>query len=475
MKFPSMKSNAKMFFAYFAIAIAAVITLASVPAFAQKTDANPAATLEQCRNGGTIATATPCDEGGGGSGWVTGNTGASNSHWKETDYLPYRMTFLNMSANNTTVHTVTIGYDVLKSGVHAIDYLGTYDLTETVAMGNNPCDGVTNTSCASYPAGYSSILIPVDPEIQNFPLPRATMPATGEFRMWGGTLQTIAYETYAGGEERRITLTFTTSVENPVLSWAGHVAWQGEWGPGNSAGGITGSPYHMRLIDLDGQGGNQDRSLSADAVVIPARITIIKDADPITGTTSNVEFDFTADPEFGPTAFTLIDNGILGDDRQQSDLISLIGTTNAVLVTEAFTIGWSLDQVSCLGASTAPTINLGARTANITVQEGENVVCTFTNGQLTPSAAPADVSGRVSTSFGRGISGAMVTIFNTSTGDSFTRMTNTFGYYQFNDLPVSDFYVMTVSHKRYLFLEPSRSFTLEEDMFDVDFIASDDF
>jgi hypothetical protein len=89
--------------------------------------------------------------------------------------------------------------------------------------------------------------------------------------------------------------------------------------------------------------------------------------------------------------------------------------------------------------------------------------------------SPADVSGRVSTSSGRGISGAMVSIFNTSTGDSFTRMTNTFGYYQFNDLPVSDFYVMTVSHKRYLFLEPSRSFTLEEDMFDVDFIASDDF
>ena len=43
----------------------------------------------------------------------------------------------------------------------------------------------------------------------------------------------------------------------------------GDWGSGNSAGGISGSPYHTRLISLDGSGGNQDRSLSAAAVAAP--------------------------------------------------------------------------------------------------------------------------------------------------------------------------------------------------------------
>lgn len=473
-----MISNIKMFSAYFAIAIFAIITLSAVPTAAQRTDANPSASLEQCRNGGTILTLDPCNaSGGGGAGWVSGNTGASNSHWKETDYLPYRMTFLNMSTNNTTVHTVTIGYDVLKGGVHAIDYLGTYNLTETVGMGNNPCDGVTNTSCAAYPGGYSAKTITVDPEIQDFPTPRATMPATGEFRMWGGTLLTFAYEPYTtGDEERRVTLTFTTSVANPVLAWAGHVGWQGEWGPGNSAGGITGSPYHMRLIALDGSGGNQDRSLSADAVVIPAKLTIIKEVDPIgTGNTSSRTFDFTADAEFGLTAFTLADNGVLGDDREESVPINVFGATNAILIDEAFTPGWSLDDVTCTGNSTAPTVVLADGTANITVQEAETVVCTFRNLQLEPSAAPASITGRVATQSGRGISGAVVTIFNTATGESQSYLTNSFGYYRFNDLPVSDFYVMTVSHKRYLFLEASRSFTLEEDMFNMDFIAGEDF
>ena len=50
-----------------------------------------------------------------------------------------------------------------------------------------------------------------------------------------------------------------------------------------------GSPYHTRLIDLDGSGGNQDRSLSADAVIFPASITIVKNTVP----DSSQSFSFT--------------------------------------------------------------------------------------------------------------------------------------------------------------------------------------
>src|SRR5207247_9420386 len=40
---------------------------------------------------------------------------------------------------------------------------------------------------------------------------------------------------------------------------------------GTSAGASPGSPYHMRLISLDGAGGNQDRSLAAASILpIPA-------------------------------------------------------------------------------------------------------------------------------------------------------------------------------------------------------------
>ena len=60
-----------------------------------------------------------------------------------------------------------------------------------------------------------------------------------------------------------------------LLAWGGHIASQIDWGAGNSAGSISGSPYHMRLLDLDDDGlGNMDRSLAAAAVApVPATFT----------------------------------------------------------------------------------------------------------------------------------------------------------------------------------------------------------
>ena len=62
------------------------------------------------------------------------------------------------------------------------------------------------------------------------------------------------------------------------FAWGGHIGSRLDWGftngVPNSAGGISGSPYHTRLLELDGSGGNQDRSLSAAAVLPPAGCAI---------------------------------------------------------------------------------------------------------------------------------------------------------------------------------------------------------
>jgi hypothetical protein len=72
---------------------------------------------------------------------------------------------------------------------------------------------------------------------------------------------------------------FTATASNALFAWGGHIGRAIDWGVGNSAGGISGSPYHTRAIGIcritgtvlctnsgDFKGGNQDRSLSADAV-----------------------------------------------------------------------------------------------------------------------------------------------------------------------------------------------------------------
>ena len=185
---------------------------------------------------------------------------------------------------------------------------------------------------------------------------------------------------------RRLTITFTNTQLNPVLAWGGHIATRVDWGFGNSAASISGSPFHTRLIDLDGSGGNQDRSLSAAAVIFPATITIIKDAIPDAATT----FPFTATgPEMTPTSFNLVDDGVNTALRTTtySSLITF-GTTRTV--TEGpVPNGWTLSNLT--SAITAPDgMTVGTvqpngpgsgPTATFELLEANTAVCTFTNIQ----------------------------------------------------------------------------------------------
>ena len=87
---------------------------------------------------------------------------------------------------------------------------------------------------------------------------------------------------------------------------------------------------------------------------------------------------------------------------------------------------------------------------------------------LGPLAANVSIGGRVSTSDGRGISKARVSITN-SNGETRNAITNSFGYYSFDEIAVGETYVISVSHKRYQFT--SQVITVSEDIQNADFTA----
>jgi len=89
-----------------------------------------------------------------------------------------------------------------------------------------------------------------------------------------------------------------------------------------------------------------------------------------------------------------------------------------------------------------------------------------------PSAADATVGGRVMDSYGRAIPSAKLSLTNALTGEVKTVYTNTFGYYKFEGVPVGDFFVMSVSHRRYSFANPSVSFSLEDSIASLNFQAT---
>lgn len=66
------------------------------------------------------------------------------------------------------------------------------------------------------------------------------------------------------------------------------------------------------------------------------------------------------------------------------------------------------------------------------------------------------INGRVVSGGGGGIRRASVTVINLQTLETKTRLTNDFGYFKFDDLPILDLYLVTVSSKRNFFTFPNQ-------------------
>jgi hypothetical protein len=340
---------------------------------AQAAMANPSANLDQWAN------KVPAS-------WVNGNLGASKAIYHEGDSIPYRLVFGSLPL---TTHVVTIQWDTTKGGKHALDYLTTYDYRVSGPQ-PTPCAGVTGCN----PLSFTTHAIPVDPNVSG----AGVTQAAGVFTLFGGTITNVSGYTlsgsYAGDSSTAITVTFDASVANPVLAWGGHISTRVDWGAGNSAVAVPGSPYHTRLLALDGAGGNQDRSLSADAVIFPGSITINKAC---TGGSGGTGFGFTASP-------SPISNFSL--DCAGTKVFTPIETFQSYTVTEStLATGWAFTSLAC--SHTSPnggSESVSGTTATLDMKEGENYTCIYTNAAptptptLTPTPVPTDTPTPVPTS-----------------------------------------------------------------------------
>jgi Carboxypeptidase regulatory-like domain len=213
----------------------------------------------------------------------------------------------------------------------------------------------------------------------------------------------------------------------------------------------------------------------------PATVTIIKEAQSPSGL-SSVSFPFST-TNLGTSSFSLVDNNNIGPDRHViSNLYSFAkwGDYN-ITVTESLFQNWTLSSLTCVETDTittpaqsqyATTVNLAARKATIKLEEGEKVTCTYKNTPLNPTSAMGSISGRVTDSYGLGISGATIRVVDASSGTSNAVRSNSSGFYSFDDLPLSEFYLVTVEHKRYSFADNVRTFTLIDDLVGLNFVAN---
>lgn len=147
----------------------------------------------------------------------------------------------------------------------------------------------------------------------------------------------------------------------------------------------------------------------------------------------------------------------------------LINGTNAVAVGSGPNVGDENDNAYYTGPTSGSAIALLLAIADNSNWTGSDTPVDITNGVtmfnvMGPTAAGANISGRVVSAKGRGLGRVSVSV----TGGNLTQprytQTNPFGYYRFKDLEAGQSYVVSVRAKNYQFVNPTRLVNLEQDI-----------
>ncbi len=91
--------------------------------------------------------------------------------------------------------------------------------------------------------------------------------------------------------------------------------------------------------------------------------------------------------------------------------------------------------------------------------------------QTAPSAAEVYIAGRVTNVSGNGIAGASIRMSGAD-GSTRSSITGPFGYFRFDGVEAGRTYLLSVGHKRYQFASPTRAVNVNDNIADLDFVAT---
>ena len=235
-----------------------------------------------------------------------GNSNGAKSHFAEGYSVPYRIEFTTLQASQQ--YKVRISFDVKKNGKFAFDYITGYQNLElNPSVPSELVDPLFGTGLAGVGGiGVSTLTIP-SPNFSTSSLfnatatssfsqlksatglnPETTLPVSpystavrnkGNMALWNGVINSIQYVGSVNLSPSTVSVsmdvvfTKANNANNVVLAWGGHIASLQDWGQGNSASAIAGSPYHMYVETVIRTSnndvlcnGNMDCQIASDAV-----------------------------------------------------------------------------------------------------------------------------------------------------------------------------------------------------------------
>jgi hypothetical protein len=207
--------------------------------------------------------------------WQNGNLNGNNTQYPEGGIVPFRLAVEGLVAGN---HTIRIQYDFTAGGHKAYDFLARWNGWVSPPICSASGGGISSM-CPSMPAP-SSMAFPSDSFVTDGLSVAGAEAYSGVSRrltIWGGTIVSIGGPAHAGSTAGNSTAEFTVHFRSTgsavLLAWGGHLAQSRYWnllagGTRDGAGEVSGAPWHMRTLQLDGSGNrNQDRSIQPSAIV----------------------------------------------------------------------------------------------------------------------------------------------------------------------------------------------------------------
>jgi hypothetical protein len=206
--------------------------------------------------------------------WQNGNLNGNNAAYPEGGVVPFRLAIEGLAAG---AHSITISYDFTANGHKAYDFLATWN--SSVVPGLCAAGGGAVSSMCPSLGPRAVRAFPSDPFVANglsVAGAQAASSVTRNLTIYGGTITGITGPIHAGSVDASSTATFhvnfTSRGPAVLMAWGGHLAKSSYWD--QSAGGaldgaaeVSGAPWHMRTLQLDGSGNrNQDRSIQSSAV-----------------------------------------------------------------------------------------------------------------------------------------------------------------------------------------------------------------
>ena len=242
--------------------------------------------------------------------WINGILQSANSKYFEGMVVPQRILVINIPAASGNIHTLTFHVNFTKGGIHAYDFLASYDQAVQTAkafgidLKLNPCGDELGppssmpATCNSLRGGANKLVVPI-PDDGFISKDGAVKSRSDAFEakyssdrsltIYGnqsidetGVAQpllithTVANGGDTGDSDANYTLKWHSASDQILIEFGGHLAVGTDgtaesWGNHLGAGFINGGPYHFSLDLLDGSSlGNQDNQITSGDIISPA-------------------------------------------------------------------------------------------------------------------------------------------------------------------------------------------------------------